>query len=954
MERRRRLVGQNLIPLLLFTALYVVYFSPVLFSGRVLAPGDGFIQNYPAFMGSHSLWNPDLFCGYPAYADPQVAQWYPVRLLFGLFGSFNGFVLAAYVLASFLTFRLVSRLTASRFAGVCAGLIFGMGGFFVSHLGHTNMIHAAAWLPLHILALHELSLRPSSGWFVAAAGAVSCGVLAGHPQIFVYSILLAGAFTVFTSAASPLGGARFLALAASSAIAGLGLAAVALVPMVELSSRSVRAALPFVWFVSFSLPLEQLPAVLFPALFGGMPPSIYQVPYLGKEALGEITAWVGIAPLLLAALSLILPTRKRVVFFWFAAALVSLVLATGSATPLPLLLYQVPILNKFRAQGRHILELSMAIAILAGYGIAALEQLDTKRRLRAIGFGAAGLFSVLFAVLAVLSARGTLARMAKAVASAGVVPLSPFRNPAVGLPLLLFGVTVLFLAIWALRPGRLTEAFLVAALVAELGQFGWFYEWRFWSPSRAETTRPAALDRWANELSLSRQRLFPIAGTGQADGPIPNLSSWWGLPSASGYNPLLLDSYLRFLGIKHWGSLMPDRLSGDNRSMDLLAVRWVFAPQNARSAFATSETNVESLGTSESIKWSSAGLGIDLGPGCNPRNPVRTRLEAGGIVADQVGLVSSLGCSAAVPDGVEVVKIVAILEGGAAKTLSVRAGEDTSEWAWERSDVRGSIRHRKARPYSTSPEKDQSGGTFDGHAYLSLLSLGKAAKVSAVVLEWSGPSGSISIDKVSFRNSLTGEVFAARRPAAAGSAGRWRPAGTLRSSEIWENLRAMPRAWLVGESVVANDEEALSTILTSRFPDGRPFDPAHTALLDSGLVSPIGPADPKGAVAVVQLGRDDAEVETVSASPALLLLADVWYPGWGASIDGQSAPLLRANYLLRGVRVPAGSHRVRFMFRPRPLALGAAISAGTLLVLASVLVASRGRKEGGPGRLPGC
>lgn len=953
MKLPRAIISDGVAPLLFFAALYIVYFSPVLLSGRVLAPGDGLLQNYPAFMGSHSLWNPDLFSGYPAYADLQVAQWYPVRLLFAPFGSFNGFVLTAYVLASFFAFLLVSRLTSSRFAGICAGLVFGMGGFFVSHVGHSNMIHAAAWLPLHILALHELSLRPSSGWFAVAVGAVTCGVLAGHPQALVYSLLLAGAFTVFTSATSPAGAVRFLALAASSTAAGLGLAAIALIPMAELSSRGVRASLPFEWFVSFSIPLVQLPAILFPALFGGMPPSIYRLPYLGEWALAEITPWVGITPLLLAALSTLLPGRKKCILFWAAVALVSLVLAMGSATPLPLYLYHVPVLNKFRAQGRHVLELAMAIAILAGYGISSLEKLDPRRRLRAVGFGAAGCLAVMIAVLATLSAKGTLARMAEAVAGVGVVSLSPFQNPAVGLPFVLFGVTFIPMAFWALRPGRLTAALFVIALAVELGQFGWFFEWRFASPSFAETVRPAAMDRWANELSISHQRLFPIAGAGQPEGPVPNLSSWWELPSASGYNPLLLDSYRRFLGVKHWGSLLPDRLSGNDRSMDLLAVRWVFAPQNARSAFLASGTDIESLGTSESMKWSSDGLGIVLGPGCNPRNPVRVRLETEGIVADQIGLVSSLGCSAAVPDGTDVMKIVAILAGGSTTTLSVRAGEETSEWAWERSDVRGRVRHRMARPYSTSRERDDSGATFDAHAYLSLLSLGNAAaKVSAVDLVWTGPSASISIDKLSFRNSLTGEVFGARRPAAAGSAGRWKSAGSLGSSEIWENLRAMPRAWLVGETAVANDEEALSTVLTSRFPDGRPFDPARTALLESGLGLPVGPADPSSVATIVALGRDGAEVETRSATPALLLMSDVWYPGWTASIDGRPAPLLRADYLIRAVLVQDGKHRVRFAFRPRPLQLGAATSIGTFLVLALVFTASRRRREAILGLLP--
>jgi uncharacterized membrane protein YfhO len=57
-----------------------------------------------------------------------------------------------------------------------------------------------------------------------------------------------------------------------------------------------------------------------------------------------------------------------------------------------------------------------------------------------------------------------------------------------------------------------------------------------------------------------------------------------------------------------------------------------------------------------------------------------------------------------------------------------------------------------------------------------------------------------------------------------------------------------------------------------------------------------------------------------------LVVADVWYPGWTATVDGQTTSVLRANYLFRAVSIPAGEHEVTFVYRPLSFYLGATIS----------------------------
>jgi hypothetical protein len=77
------------------------------------------------------------------------------------------------------------------------------------------------------------------------------------------------------------------------------------------------------------------------------------------------------------------------------------------------------------------------------------------------------------------------------------------------------------------------------------------------------------------------------------------------------------------------------------------------------------------------------------------------------------------------------------------------------------------------------------------------------------------------------------------------------------------------------------------------------------------------------------LSRVDAEVE--AAGPAMVVISQTYYHRWRAYVDGQPAPLLRANFAFQAVEVPAGRHRVRVAYEDRAFQFGAAISAAALL-----------------------
>jgi Bacterial membrane protein YfhO len=153
-----------------------------------------------------------------------------------------------------------------------------------------------------------------------------------------------------------------------------------------------------------------------------------------------------------------------------------------------------------------------------------------------------------------------------------------------------------------------------------------------------------------------------------------------------------------------------------------------------------------------------------------------------------------------------------------------------------------------------------------------------------------------------------------------------RPLATLIYSNdsmyIYRLGTAAPRAYFATNVRPVDDEAVLDD---HTLPD---FDRAHDVLVDSDSLADIG-TDVSGdtarapAQAVVELTkyRDTAVELTVDTDKAgILVLHDIYYPGWRVRVDGQEKPVLKANILFRGVEVPAGHHSVRFSFEPLSLA----------------------------------
>jgi hypothetical protein len=165
---------------------------------------------------------------------------------------------------------------------------------------------------------------------------------------------------------------------------------------------------------------------------------------------------------------------------------------------------------------------------------------------------------------------------------------------------------------------------------------------------------------------------------------------------------------------------------------------------------------------------------------------------------------------------------------------------------------------------------------------------------------------------------------------------------------VYENLLALPRATIVGRYQVV---EPASAIFDSVVRGAR--DVAEVTYLerDPGLaLGPVGGAS----ATITDYDLNHVEVRVETPGPALLRLADLWYPDWEARVDGEPAPLYKADYLLRAVPVPAGEHTVSFRFRSPAVRNGLVLSLVSLAAALALLVADRMLKPGRatPARAP--
>jgi hypothetical protein len=845
--------------------------------------------------------------------------------------AWNLLIISAYILASFFSYGYIYTVTQSLIGAYGGGIIYGMSGFMISHIEHTNMIHSVAWLPLSLWALEKLRHKISKFWVFLAVISLGLNILAGHPQMAVYSLALIILYSFILGKKAAIKTGKYYQIIGLILILGITLASLQLIPTLELSRLSVRDEIDFRFYTDYTLPPQEAVKLIFPYFFGGSHSQLYNMSYFGSWTLTETTGYVGISGLILATVGFICHRRQILAQFWLVIVLFSLFIAFGESTPLAWLSYHIPIYNKFRCLARHFCQMSLGISILAGMGIQSLQNLQLSPRLflKVIIAFISILLTALFYIYSYIKPNIITNQNLN---SNRIFNLT--QNPALAIPLIIFIVAILTISLvlfiikkYNFKP---IAILLICLVILDLSSFSYFSVWKEqygdYEFILAEN-HPYAL-KYRELLQSENQRMISLEGVlGGMENIRPNLSRKWQISNASIYNPLILKRYAHFLNADYASGVQGSSWAdNNNQSFNLMGIRYVFMSQMPPSK----------LKTQQGILWNNDDLnineGINLGKKCAAESDKITKINyplSQPLPIQTIAIVNHLGCSPEIPDNTDVLRITLTDLEGNIITKTLKAGQDTSEFAYD--SVRDAIAHSKAENIFET--------TADGNQYLSLVHLDKSKTIKNMQLEYLLEGGSISIKKITLIDEEKQKFYPFNDlENFLSNQSRWHHLEDINKTTIYENKDALPRVWLVPKVIALKPDEIIRTIKTSSLPDRSIYQPQKIALVEEKIDFEVEKFDPQAQATIINHTPTSIEIETNSQSPSFLVLSDTYYPGWQGRIDGKKTKVFVTNYWQRGIVLPKGNHRVKFDFKPLSFHLGLGLSLATFFGLGYLIL----------------
>jgi hypothetical protein len=721
---------------------------------------------------------------------------------------------------------------------------------------------------------------------------------------------------------------------------GMALAAPQLLPLYELSGQSGRAnGWSYQAATDYSLPLPNLLTLVFPFFFrdgrgGGW--SLWQ-PW-------EVTYYAGVVPLALAVLGVAYGRRREVLFFVPLVVLATL-LALGDYSPINLYahVWNLPGVNLTRAPARFSYLGVLGIATLAGFGSQALwEHLrpgptGARRRLRLLVLWMAGLVAGLAAaVWHLITWRAWLEReplwalqlideqylrlrrdpgvvdSAQQV-YAGLSQSLDLSNRLTALPLLLLAALLLLAVCWSeLRRARaLWQGLLVVLVAVDLASFAREYH-------GTRTIEAIAEVGPAGRFLAAQPGLHRIVTDPGVKEPKPNKLLPWDVSEAAAYDPLELSRHRVFRGATTYV---------DNWLLDLLGVRFRLLPEDQPGLPSYRQTAFNPQHP------------LVSGGAFNPSG--RGAWTVGAEQSDELRVVSVLEGAQAVSDGEPVGEWVLTDTAGIEHSVVMLAGRDTAEWTYDDPALAARPAHGRARvAFGFDLPIALPGGARQVNLYYAAFPLADRPAVRRAEFRQLLPTGRMQVFGFGLFNrdrGLVAQFFEREKYRVAFQGG-----GVL----VQENRAAFPRAFAVPEAIVAPSAEEALVLMAHG-----PIQPRRQVVLEDGEADPAAWPPPRpterslgdpvgapyGEVRVVEYESALVSVEAAS-NGGYLVLADAYYPGWKATVDGEDSPIYRANYLFRAVVLPPGRHLVQFRYEPASFETGATIARLSLALLGLALL----------------
>jgi hypothetical protein len=334
--------------------------------------------------GTIPLWNPYILSGAPFLAMAQSAVFYPANFLYyvlpvSLAWSI-GFVIRR-VLAAVFAALFVRRIGGTTAGSIAAGLIFSFCGFLTAWQGQA-MSDAAIWLPLVCYSVVRMQSAPNRRTIALASVAFAMPVLAGHPETAAHLTLIGVALAVFLFLSGP--SIPFAKAFFFSALLAAALSAVQLIPTLE-----------WLKHIHHSLKDPWPPPPLF-SILGLVSRDIIRT----KSSIGllmpEHAAYLAMFTFVAAPIAFLRKGSRRFAIFFTLVAATAFSAAYGVG-PAHWIIRYIPVVSMLK-NARLVLVAGFSLAVLAGLGVSAVEDVSTsksgRRRFRAamlatVGFATA-------------------------------------------------------------------------------------------------------------------------------------------------------------------------------------------------------------------------------------------------------------------------------------------------------------------------------------------------------------------------------------------------------------------------------------------------------------------------------------------------------------------------------------------------------------------------------------
>jgi len=888
--------------------LTIIFYWKVLFTRQAILPWDLIDFHYPLLAFVHEelrhfrlpFWLPYAFSGFPIIADPEAQIFYPPNWLMTLSYLLAPLplrlveiqVIAHFFLAGLFMFYLARDFTRDTTSALFGGILFMFSGAMVAHASHLAIINANAWYPLVFLLARRGLLENRPYWTVAAGFFFGIENLTGHFQHSVFLGLLLFLYFAHEACAGPLRARlwpRWMVQLALIAAIGAGLAMVQILPTSELSRLSIRTKVT-PWEAAQGNDPGYLLTLFLPNYLGGM----NGVPYLRKLEPPFNFIFLTAPGCLFALCGLIQLARRRN-FFWLGLIVVCSLISIGKAGYLAEGLYYIPILNLFRHAPMYFDLANFGLRLMAAVGMQALWDKTEQAFYRKL---------VPKSIIALVG-------LAIMLGSAFQLHSIPGWNHML-LVLAIFAALVAGM-LHGPFPPALAQCAVIVLVVVELFFYGMnqTFNQAFENPGRIQahdyvSGRRETLDFLRSDTGGD----FRVAGFAEAQWS----NGWnaWRIPGIYGWNPIMLRRYQEYIrefthytyhALPHAG---PDHRL-DSPMLDLLGVKYLVAVATIEKEQGLAQSTKYEKVFSDQDWWKtyrnkdylsrawfypSGYLVAEPGPLLAMMNSrwfkardslLFAKSDLAGSVAPGVAELHTISL---VPDRVAAPVGEAIIDPDCAEPR-----RKFSYWVGKGNWVRFDFKGPEARG-----------------RYLLFLEYAGAFPDPAVAVEVTQGG----------RRQASGSIDLLRTG--------WWNCRTTRSAELGE-FEIEPGTGQITLSLARDLAVDPYSLWLVRLPDRTPKKAREFSFQN------------------FEVSANRIVFEARLSEDGYVLLNEIDYPGWRATIDGQPAEILRADGLFRAVWATAGAHRIEFRFWPRLLLPGAAISLATLAVVVSTLVVTRSSSQ---------